>query len=86
VAAAYVAFPDWLAVIEQVPAASTVTVVPLTVQMLAVFEAKVTVRPELAVALTVNGVTPRVTLLNGANVMVWVPETEKVWVTGVAAA
>ena len=40
----------------QVPAATKVAVVPLTVQMLVVSEANETVRPELAVAESVRGV------------------------------
>ena len=38
--------PDCEVVIEQVPAARNVAVAPLTVQTLAVVEAKLTVRPE----------------------------------------
>jgi hypothetical protein len=50
--------PDWLAVIEHVPAATSVTTAPETVQTDVVFEAKVTARPELTVALSVNGAVP----------------------------
>ena len=50
-AAAYVALPAWLATMEQVPPPTTVTVVPATVHTVGVVEAKLTVRPELEVAL-----------------------------------
>jgi hypothetical protein len=42
----------------QAPVASSVTVVPDTVQTAEVVEAKLTVKPEEAVALTVNGAVP----------------------------
>jgi hypothetical protein len=42
----------------QVPTATSVTVEPDTVQTGDVVEAKLTARPELAVALTVNGAVP----------------------------
>ena len=45
-AAAYVPFPAWLAVIEQVPAATAVTVFPDTVQIPVVEDAKLTDKPE----------------------------------------
>ena len=64
------AFPAWLAVIEQVPAATIVTVAVDTVQTAVVVETKLTARPELAVALIMNGDAPRLTLLSGANVIV----------------
>ena len=54
----------------QVPAAITVTVVPLTVQTAVVEEVNVTVNPELAVAETVNGATPKVWFARALNVMV----------------
>jgi phage tail protein X len=69
-AAAKVELPVWLAVMEHVPAARTVTVLPATVQTEGVFEAKVTANPELAVALTLNGATPSVTLLNAPKAIV----------------
>ena len=46
--------------IVQVPAVSTVTKAPLTVQTLSVVLVKVTVRPELLVALKVCGVAETV--------------------------
>ena len=44
----------------QVPAVSTVSEVPLTVQTLSVVLVKVTARPELLIALTVRGVAETV--------------------------
>ena len=44
----------------QVPVATNVTVLPLTVHTGVVSEAKLTGRPEDAVALTVNGGAPNV--------------------------
>src|SRR5580658_7807530 len=74
------AFPDWLAAIEQRPPLTVNTAVPPpplfmlgfgpTVQTFGVVELKMTGRPELAVALILKGVTPKATLLSGANVMV----------------
>src|SRR5437879_5074537 len=69
-AAPKVAFPPWLAVMEQVPAAITVRVVPETVHTGVVVDAKVTARPELAVAERVDGATPKVTPLNALKVIV----------------
>jgi hypothetical protein len=64
-----VLLPPCVAWIVQVPAALNVAVVPLTAQMLAVVEVNETVRPELAVALSVNGV-PTVCVPGLAKVMV----------------
>jgi hypothetical protein len=70
-----------------VPAARIVAVFPETVQMDGVVEVKVTVSPELAVALRVIGPEGRVTLLNGAKVIVCdAAFTVKLRETGVAAA
>jgi hypothetical protein len=69
-AGAYVAFPAWLAVIEHVPAAISVTVLPATVHTEGVFEAKLTASPELAVAAIVNGGAPSVWFANAPNAMV----------------
>ena len=78
--------PTWLAVIEHVPAARGVSVEPLTVQMLVVVEAKLTVSPELAVAVKVNGETGSVTVAGAPKVMVWEPWlTVKLWLTEEAA-
>ena len=59
VAAAKFTLPACVAWIVQVPAASSVTVVPDTEQTVEVVEAKCTVSPEEAVALTVNGESQR---------------------------
>src|ERR1700733_9377060 len=56
---------------EQVPAATSVTVTPDSVQTGAVVLAKLTGRPELAVALTVNGAAPKLRLLSAPKVIVW---------------
>jgi hypothetical protein len=63
------AFPAWLAVMEHVPAPAMVTVEPATVHTAVAFDAKVTVRPEEAVAETPNGAAPNVVLLSGPNVI-----------------
>ena len=47
----------------QVPAVSSVSEVPLIVQTLSVVLAKVTVRPELLIALTVRGVAETISPL-----------------------
>ena len=47
------ALPAWFAAMVQVPVATPVTVLPLTVQTLCVAELKLTGWPELAVALAV---------------------------------
>jgi hypothetical protein len=57
-------------VIEHVPAATIDTVFPDTVHTDGVVEAKVTVNPELAVAVMVNEAAPSVTLPSAPNVMV----------------
>ena len=82
------ALPAWLAVIEHVPTAASVTVTPETLQTGVLLEANVTVNPELAVALKAKGAVPTTRLLNAPNVIVWalLPDTVKVCVTGVAAA
>jgi hypothetical protein len=50
-------FPGWLAVIEHVPAATTVTTAPATVQTEIVVEAKLTASPELAEAASVSAMS-----------------------------
>ena len=72
----------------QVPAATKVAVVPLTVQMLVVCEAKDTTKPELAVADSVSGV-PTVCAAGVEKEMVWLCRaalTVKLCGTAVAAA
>jgi hypothetical protein len=71
VPAGKVELPGWLAVIEHVPTARMVTVVPDTVQTVGVVELKVIGSPELAVALMEKGAFPMVALFNGPNAMVW---------------
>ena len=58
---------------EQVPAATSVSVLPLTVQMPVVVEVKLTARPELAVAASAGGAVPTVWLPGEVNVMVCAP-------------
>src|SRR4051794_13786016 len=58
VAACQTLVPGWLAVMLQVPAAPSVTVVPVTVHTVEVEELNVTGSPEEAVALTVDGPEP----------------------------
>jgi hypothetical protein len=61
-------------------------VFPETVQTEIVVETKLTAKPELAVAATVNGATPYATPLSAPKVMVCDAElTVKLCVTGVAA-
>ena len=73
--------------IEHVPAVSGVTEEPLTVQTLVEFDAKLTVNPELAVAVSESAEAGRVTVPGALNVIVCVPcVTLNVCVTGVAAA
>ena len=80
--------PAWVAWTVQVPVATSVTVVPETVHTGVVCELKLTARPELAVALTVNGTLPAsVRFAIAPKVMVWLlGVTWKLWLTGVAAA
>ena len=49
------ALPPWLALIEQMPAETSVTELPLTVHTPVVVEVKLTARPEVAVAVSVTG-------------------------------
>ena len=79
--------PAWLAVIEQEPPATIVTVLPATVQTEVVVEAKLTAKPELAVAPMANGEIPKLTPFNEPKVMVCdAGLTVKLRDTGVAAA
>ena len=69
----------------QVPLVKRFAVVPETVQTLVVSELKLTVRPELAVALSAT-VPPTVCVAIAPKVMVWLAwVTWKPWTTGVAA-
>lgn len=58
-AAKKLALPAWLALTVQLPTPTSVKVVPLTVQTLAVVDANVTASPELALALKAAGVLPK---------------------------
>ena len=78
--------PACVAWILQVPAATSVTVVPETVHTGAVCELKLTARPELAVAPTVNGGVPSARFESAPKVMIWhLCVTWKLRLTGVAA-
>ena len=87
-AGSFVASPGWLAVIEQEPPLRIVAVLPETVQMVGVFEAKVTGSPEVAVALSVICAEGLYVMLgSGLKVIVCEPGTTlKVRVTAGAAA
>ena len=69
-AAAKLTLPVCEAWMVQVPALSSVTVDPLTVHTDVVSEAKLTDRPEDAVALTLNGAVPSALLPSAAKVMI----------------
>ena len=79
--------PACVALMAHRPAATSVTVLPETVQVAVVVEAKLTARPEDAVAETVNGGVLIGWFDKGAKLMVCASfVTVKAWVTGVAAA
>ena len=82
--------PAWLALTVQVPAATSVSVLPLTVQTLGVVDVKDTVRPDVEVAASAAGAVRRVWLPGDANVIVCgvsgVAPTLKLRDSGVAAA
>lgn len=79
--------PAWLASTVQVPAAASIRVVPLTVQMLGVVETNATVRPLDAVATSAGGVCPKVWLPGDVKLMVCtMAATLKLCVTIGAAA
>src|SRR5438445_4147884 len=79
--------PACVARMVQVPTATSVTVEPDTVQTEVVCELKLTGKPELAVALTVNGALPNNRFASAPKVMVWLAcVTWKLWLTGIAAA
>ena len=81
------ALPAWWATIVHVPVATRVTVVPDTVHFPVVLLVKVTVRPEVAVALMPNVGVPDFECVPGfAKAMVCVTLlTVKLWFTDVAA-
>ena len=68
-AAPKVASPGWLALIVQVPPPTIVTVVPETWHTAVVVVLNITVRPELAVAATVNGGSPNRRSASGSKVI-----------------
>ena len=70
VAAFQLLSPSWLAVIVQVPTLTRVTAVPATVHTPMVEDAKLTARPEEALALRVTGAFEKV-VSEGSNVIVW---------------
>ena len=77
--------PACEAVMVQLPAPTSVSVLPLTVQTEEVVEANCTVRPEVAVAESAPGVLPIVWLPGNVNVMLCAAcATAKVCATGVA--
>ena len=73
-----------------VPTATSVAVLPATVQTDVVSEAKLTGRLEDAVALSVKGALPSAIFESDPNVIVWLVwdgwVTWKLWLTGAAAA
>jgi hypothetical protein len=80
-------FPPCVAWIEHVPALTSVTVTPDIVQTAVVVEAKLTAKPELALALTVNAAVPNTRLDKTPKLMLWLScVTWKLWLTGTAAA
>ena len=86
-AARYAPFPAWLALMLQVPTATSVSVLPLTVQTLGVVDAKLTAKPELAVATSAGGVVPSVWLPGEVKLMLCAAApTLKLRVTAVAGA
>ena len=79
--------PACVAWIVHVPAETRVTVAADTVQTPEVVEAKLTARPEEAVAPTANGAVPNGWLESAAKEMVWLAGiTWKLCTTGDAAA
>ena len=81
-------FPAWLAASVQVPAPSSVKVLPLTVQTAEVIDAKLTARPELALAASGAGAVPMVWLPGEVKVMLCASSptaTLKLCVTAAAA-
>ena len=85
-AAAYVALPAWVAWTVHVPTATRVTVVPERLHTPVVCELNDTVRPDVAVALTLNADVPKDLFDRAPKVMVWVRfVTWKLWLTDGAA-
>jgi hypothetical protein len=81
-AAAKFVLPAWLAAMEQVPAASRVTILPETVQTAVEVELKLTGSVDVAVAASVTVPEPNATLLSVPKVMVCeAGVTLKLWTT-----
>ena len=81
------ALPACVAWTVQAPTETSVTVPLDTVHTAGVVEAKLTARPEEAVAETANGAAPKVWFESAPKVMVWLSGiTWKLWLTGVAGA
>ena len=68
------ALPACVAWMVQVPTATSVTVAPDTAQMEGVVEAKLTVRPEEALAPTGNEPVSNDRLASAPKLMVWLPD------------
>ena len=66
--------PACIACMVQVPAETSVTVATDTVQTAEVNEAKLTGKPEEAVALTVNGAVPTTWFATAPKLIVWVAD------------
>ena len=79
-AALYEELPAWCAVTEQLPAASRLSDVPVTVQ--SPVEVNVTASPDVAVAVNVRGPVPKVWLPGFAKVIVWFCLTTPTVTTG----
>lgn len=77
-------FPAWLAVMEHIPPFSSVTVVPETVQIVRLLEAKLTVSPEVDVACSAS--VPGSSFAGALKVMVCAFSTVNDCVTFGAAA
>ena len=73
--------PLWFAAMLQEPTATSVSVLPLTVQMLGVVEVKLTARPEEALAANAAGA-----ISGGVALMAWVPGDVKLMVCAVNGA
>ena len=84
-AAAYVALPDCVACMVQVPGLLRVATVPETVHTPVVSEVKLTGKPEVAEATRLS-VVPCAWFPMGLKVIVWVASTVKLCETGCAAA
>jgi hypothetical protein len=81
--------PGWFAVTEQMPTASSVMVVPLTVHAAGDCDVSVTGNPELALTGGANGGEPTVWLGIAGKLIVWLAsagEIRNVCVTGAAGA